>query len=401
MQSLVSAFTAELGPSLSPDQRALFWSLSDRWNAVFRVTYAIEFLCLSVAKLIVLDRMSDFAAGSWMGKHWVAVRCTVMASVVAGNLAGLASNIAAAVYFDRVADWQVLRAADLAVNNTAAAAEKLAQASDEYQLALFISSVQAFLEATVLLVIVLSFTVVGLASARRVRSALSILDSSGSEMAAQHRLRQEAVGAAMALGRQMQREVLVTTAVVFVTFLIRAAYSTMYAVAYKLQDFSNLSRKCPGASVCDSSCFNVFTLICFWMIRTPGNTPKHTAFITSMLIRSFHIRVPAYDCAPIEAAAAARSAVGHDDRAHAAERSAQASRDVGDKKRPFEQAHILEAWRLAAVVGASERVMAGATGMQCSSLRYCATKYDFNNTPYHKDPPSVAVRTAPLPCLCS
>ena len=285
MQSLATAFTAELGPSLSLDQRALFWSLSDRWNAVFRVTYAIEFLCLSVAKLIVLDRMSDFAAGSWMGKHWVAVRRIVMASVVAGNLAGLASNIAAAVYFDRVADWQVLRSADLAANNTDAAAQKLAQAIDEYEYALFISSVQSFLEAAVLLVIVLAFTVVGLASARRVRSALSILDSSGSEMAAQHKLRQQVVGAAMALGRQMQREVLVTTAVVFVTFLIRSAYSTMYAVAYKLQDFSNLSRKCPGASVCDPSCFNVFTLIFFWMIRTPGNTPKHTSLTASLLTR--------------------------------------------------------------------------------------------------------------------
>ena len=32
------------------------------WRAVFSVTYAIEFLCLTTAKLMVLDRMSDFAA---------------------------------------------------------------------------------------------------------------------------------------------------------------------------------------------------------------------------------------------------------------------------------------------------------------------------------------------------
>ena len=42
------------------------WSLlalSHSWAAVFHVMYAIEFMCLSAAMLMVLDRMSDFAAG--------------------------------------------------------------------------------------------------------------------------------------------------------------------------------------------------------------------------------------------------------------------------------------------------------------------------------------------------
>jgi hypothetical protein len=37
-------------------------ALSLSWNAAFAVTYAIEFLCLTTAKLMVLERMSDFAA---------------------------------------------------------------------------------------------------------------------------------------------------------------------------------------------------------------------------------------------------------------------------------------------------------------------------------------------------
>ena len=269
MQSLSSAFIAELSPSLSLDQRALFWALSDRWNGVFRITYAIEFLCLCVAKLIVLDRMSLFAAGSWLSKYWVVVRRVLMAIVVGGNLAGLASNIAAAVYFERVADLQTARSAELASNNTAAAQELLVQANDQYNIGLFASSVQAFCEVAVLLLIVLAFAVVGAACARRVRTALSILEDTGSEMAAQNRLRNDVVGAAIALGRQMQKEVVVTTSVVFVTFLIRSVYSTMYAVAYKLQNFANIAQKCPGTSVCDIECFNVFTHIYFWMIRTP------------------------------------------------------------------------------------------------------------------------------------
>ena len=38
-------------------------ALSYRWFAVLFVTYAIDFMCLSAARLMVLDRMSDFAAG--------------------------------------------------------------------------------------------------------------------------------------------------------------------------------------------------------------------------------------------------------------------------------------------------------------------------------------------------
>ncbi len=37
-------------------------ALGHSWRAVFQVTYAIEFLCLTTAKLMVLQRMSDFAA---------------------------------------------------------------------------------------------------------------------------------------------------------------------------------------------------------------------------------------------------------------------------------------------------------------------------------------------------
>ena len=37
-------------------------ALGHSWRAAFQVTYAIEFLCLTTAKLMVLQRMSDFAA---------------------------------------------------------------------------------------------------------------------------------------------------------------------------------------------------------------------------------------------------------------------------------------------------------------------------------------------------
>jgi hypothetical protein len=69
-----------------------------RFRAWLAVTHAIEFFCMSVAKLMVLERMSDFvslgAGGS--SKRWAVGRKMVMDAVVAGNLVGLAGNVTAA-----------------------------------------------------------------------------------------------------------------------------------------------------------------------------------------------------------------------------------------------------------------------------------------------------------------
>jgi len=45
-------------------------------------------------------------------------------------------------------------------------------------------------------------------------------------------------------------------------------YSTMYALAYELQDFSAVT-SCPSSSLCDASCYNVYRLMQLWLIYTP------------------------------------------------------------------------------------------------------------------------------------
>ena len=68
---------------------------------VFAVVYAMEFLCLSAAKLMVLDRMMEFAMrkGEGVWRRWVVGGRVVMAAVVAGNVVGLGGNVAAAVCY--------------------------------------------------------------------------------------------------------------------------------------------------------------------------------------------------------------------------------------------------------------------------------------------------------------
>jgi hypothetical protein len=222
------------------------FSVSYSWRAVFVVTYAIEFLCLSVAKLIVLDRMSDFAAGLWISKHWATGRRAVVAVVVVGNVTGLAGNIAAAVPFYRVARLNMEASVDYAAKKDELGNQKLNESLDPFQLANSILSVQASCEVAVLLIIVVAFAVVGAICLRRISSRLSEID---------------------AAGKQLRLQIMGTTAVVFVTFLLSSAFSTMNAVVSQLQ---NLSNACQGVtSFCNASCFNVFTHIYTWMQHTP------------------------------------------------------------------------------------------------------------------------------------
>jgi hypothetical protein len=222
------------------------------WRAVFTVTYAIEFLCLSAAKLMVLDRMRDFAAprGDGMRRLWVVGGRFVMAVVVLGNAVGLAANVAAAVRLDRAAAAASASSSFISANNFQDGAKYRRIAQEETQLAATIVSVQSFCEVAVLLVIVAAFVAVGVLCARRVRSRLLSIDAASAPAAAVRTLQLQIVG---------------TAAFVFVTFLVRSVYSTMFAVATQLAD---LTVRCPGGR-CDPTCHSVYTLMQQWMFNTP------------------------------------------------------------------------------------------------------------------------------------
>jgi hypothetical protein len=229
-------------------------ALSYSWGAVFDVMYAIEFLCLSAARLMVLDRMSDFAAGQDDGtrQRWAAGGRMVMAVVVLGNAVGLAANIASAVHSQRAAEAASTASALFAANSTQLARESFSLSQTELQLTISISSVQSFCEVAVLLLIVAAFVVAGVVCARVVSSNLLMVDRAS---------------APAAVGRELRRRMVVTTTVVFVAFVVRSVQSTMFAVARQLQDTAT---RCPGVTgFCDASCHNVFTHMHQWAANTP------------------------------------------------------------------------------------------------------------------------------------
>ena len=254
MQSLVAGFTSS-NPALSNAQAFSLGAQSQYWNAAFYVPYAIEFLCLSVAKLLVLHRMADFAVpkGDGLSRRLAVGGRVVMAAVVVGNAAGLCGNVATAVLSKQTGD---LYNAAAAANSTQAAYSFVAQADQKLTVANDAGSAQQFCEVAVLLLIIVAFAVIGTACARRLSSEQQLHDDNPLVDAAY-------VAAAAPAWRQVRRQILGTAAFVFVTFLLRAVFSTTIALANALQI------QVSGCNDCDPSCSNVWTPIQFWLLFAP------------------------------------------------------------------------------------------------------------------------------------
>jgi len=290
MQSVVLGFNLNAPSYLSTLTNAQNNSLSaqnQRWYAAYLITYAIAFLCLSVAKLMALDQMMNFAVSKArdMPRRWVVGGRVVMAGVVVGNVVGLGGNVAAAVYFEQSAGSYSAASAAYAANNIAAGLNLVNIADQQNQLGLSTSAVQLFCEVVVLLVIIVAFAVTGAACRRRFTSAQ--LDDT-------------------AEGRQLWRQIVGTAGFVFVTFLLRAVYSTMFAIANELQDDD---ASCPSSNQCDASCYNVYALVQNWLYFTPefqltvelisspltllvalwGMTSKHTLRLMQSRRREMHV----------------------------------------------------------------------------------------------------------------
>jgi len=247
-REVVALFIAAT-PGPTPVQVQSLNAQTQYWGAAFYVTYAMEFLCLSVSKLLVLHRMADFAAakGDGMSRRLAVGGRVVMAVVVVGNVVGLCGNVAAAVYSKEVGDLLIAASAAFAANNSDAGDKLYNLAGQKGSVASEVGSVQSFCEVAVLLIIILAFAVVGIACARRVSSALRDMN--------------DAHGAA---GRQLQRQIVGTAAFVFVTFLLRAVFSTINALANALQ---TISLGCTNNR--DLSCYNVWEIIQYWLEFTP------------------------------------------------------------------------------------------------------------------------------------
>ena len=253
MMAVTNFFKGFASRNLS--QQTSLLALGYSWRSAFLATYAIEFLCLSAANFMVLDRLLVFAApeGSTMRKRWVAAGRVVMAAVVLGNAVGLAANAAAAVQFQKAAQAASTASEHYAANRTTDGKLFYSLSQEAVQHGGSIAAVQMFCEVAVLLLIVVAFVAAGVLSARRVNTGLLDVD---------------AASAAAATGRALRRRMLGTTAFVFVAFVLRAAFAIMFAVAFQ---FREIGKSCP-ADPC-GQCHNSYHHITQWMLHTPEFQP--------------------------------------------------------------------------------------------------------------------------------
>jgi hypothetical protein len=207
MQRLIYTFKYHVAPP-STAERLSLRALGQRSRAAFSVTYAIEFLCLSVALLMVLDRMASFVTQRTGGPYllrWTIAGRIVMGVVVVGNVIGLVCSTIGAVYWQRSSDYQSEAAISFAGNNTQEGARSAAQGVELLRRAAKFTSLQAVFEAVVLQLILLAFVGTGIESSRRIRSALV-----GNRASVQ------------ATGQKVWLQVMGTTVFIFVTFLLRS-----------------------------------------------------------------------------------------------------------------------------------------------------------------------------------
>ncbi len=256
MQFLV-AFFAGNTPGLSPAQVSSLAAQNEYWGAAFYVPYAIEFLCLSVAKLLVLHRMADFGVpkGDGLSRRLAVGGRVVMAAVVVGDVAGLCGMVAAAVLGKQAGDLNNAAGVAFAANSTEAANAIAVQAGQKLTVAYDAGSVQQFCEVAVLLLIIVAFAVVGVACARRLSSEQQHLDALVNAADA---------AAAAPAWRKLRLQIVGTAAFVFVTFLLRAVFSTMNALSSALQ-----TEVFTCSNSCDPACSNVWYVIQTWLNFTP------------------------------------------------------------------------------------------------------------------------------------
>ena len=253
---------------------------SNRWGAAYRVLYPLEFMSISVTKLLAVDRVLGLAPpdADAMKTRLTGAARLVLASVVLGNMVGISGGTAASVLLNKAADNSMHAAAAFFVNDTASAFHFLSVSTELTQLSDEAASVQSFSEVAVLLFILVAFFVAAAVFAWYARAALQDLqlaaagdvvaisrvdEFSGMRSEAESR---ELAAIAGSCSRRLWKQVLGSVMVIFSTFLLRAIEATFYAVAKALQ---NQGALCMSPDLCDTECYNSFSIFLAWIFYTP------------------------------------------------------------------------------------------------------------------------------------
>ena len=287
---------------------------SNRWLSVFSIFYPVEYLCMIMAKVLLLGRLSNHASRNYNSQAWHmddgagACDCigeyaleklhrAISKAVALASVAGVLAMVVSAVYVVKAAgvNDQAAAACDAQGNYTIPSIALDLEAQNFFSIAADGFAVEAVLEAIVLVVMSAAYTVFipvcvsmfGRTERRLIRILGQIeykLDHSivflpaeynpeynpqaahGTAADAEIHMRcdtaKELLRATLAEATAQRRRFVAACAIVLLTFFLRASFQVLNAFSYF--DFS-YNLLCGQCEPCQSDRFLIFT----WLIYTP------------------------------------------------------------------------------------------------------------------------------------
>jgi hypothetical protein len=221
-------------------------------SAAFLVFKSLAFLFVSVAKLIVIDRMTQFAvmrAQEAVVRRMGAVQRVVLCIVLVVNVVAVAASLATTAYFSLAAGAEASASTAFSSNQTEVGESLRLEAKRHASVGNTCLAVAHTCNVCCLFVIMTTFAGAGVFVAVRIRHFLAGVGLGQSTPAARS-------------ARYLLLQTCITVAVVFATFLIRAAFETVIA----LGDFYNLDSSSCG--ICEP-CQSEYYLIKVWINAVP------------------------------------------------------------------------------------------------------------------------------------
>ncbi len=253
------------------------------WAAAYSVTYPLELWFTLLANLAVLARLQRFSSTAHQRSRWSVCNRVSAAIMILCTSAGFIGNCAAAVYYVRASHLMGEAAEAFFANKTSLGYNISLLARQEDAVANNSASVQRFSEMAVLIIVIVSFLVVGVFSSRVISSALRHLFRAAGALRSVGVNPRSAeirnlVHEAKTQGEELRVTVVVTIAFIFLTVLLRATVSIVYAVAQGLQDNGNSCSVNPC-----NPCRNVYSNILGWILYTPEYNNAHTSSRVALL----------------------------------------------------------------------------------------------------------------------
>jgi hypothetical protein len=311
--SALTLYYDAYAPNVTDQQSYAHLASSDRWYTVFLILYPVEFLCLIMAKVMLLGRLSNHASHNYNSQEWHrddgvgACHCigeyaleklhrAISKAVALASVAGLLAMVVAAVYKVKAAgvyDDQAAAACDAQGKDTKLCIALNNDARNFYKIADDAIAVQSVLEAIVLVVMCAAYTVFipvcvsmfGRAERRLIRILGQIeykLDHSevllpaqynphlqaahGAAAGAEIRMRcdkgKELLRSTLAEATAQRRRFVAVCSIVLVTFFLRASFDLLNAYANIDIQYNRLCGAC-------DPCQSVQVLIHIWFDYTP------------------------------------------------------------------------------------------------------------------------------------